>query len=119
MILMLLVMIFPVLGLGLFLWMPWTVALPVYLAGVVVSFFYHRAMRQSRRIPVRTGLPGMRGRSATVIDWAGNRGTVRCQDEIWSARSEDGRHLAPGARVEVVNPDRLILVVRLRDEDGT
>lgn len=112
MVAMMLVMVFPLIGLGLFAWLRWTVALPIYLVGVVVSVFYHRAMTKSRAIPVSTGAEGMHGRTGTVTTSRSGRVTVVSRNEIWSARAEDGRPLDPGTAVEVVDLDGLTLVVR-------
>ena len=51
------------------------------------------------------------GEAAVVSTEINPLGTVHAIGEEWTARSEDGRPLARGARVEVVRQDGLTLYV--------
>jgi len=108
---MMVVMLFPLLGLALFWWLPLRASLPVYVAGLAVSALLHRAMMRAGRLPVRTGAEGMIGRHAVVLDWTGDEGWVRCGSEKWHAvvRTGEPEHVGDGVRV--VGVDGLTLVV--------
>jgi membrane protein implicated in regulation of membrane protease activity len=111
---MVVIMLLPVIGLGLFLVMPWRSALPIYLAGVGLSAIYHRLMLHALSRRVRTGRQAMLGQDGHVTAWHGDAGTVRCRGEIWQACGEGDaeRDLAPGDEIEVVGAEGLALVVR-------
>jgi len=98
---MLIVMLFPLLGLPLFWWLPLRVSLPVYVAGLAASALLHLAMRKASRLPVQTGAEGMIGRHAVVLAWAGGEGWVRCGVERWHAigRTGEPEHVGDGVRV--------------------
>lgn len=112
MLLMMLIMAFPLIGITLFFVLPLKISLPVYIAGAAVSIFYHRVMMRSQKLRVVTGHRGMIGRTATVISWRSDHGTVRCLGEFWNARTEDGGSASPGSQTLVVGVDRLDLVLR-------
>lgn len=112
MLLMMLIIAFPLIGIILFFVLPLKISLPVYIVGAAASIFYHRVMMRSQKLRVVTGHRGMIGRTATVISWQSDHGTVRCLSELWNARMEDGGSAAPGSRVLVVGVDRLNLVLR-------
>jgi membrane-bound serine protease (ClpP class) len=111
MLVMMVVMLFPVLGLPLFAWLPLREALPAYAAGLAASAALHAAMRRAMRLPVRTGREGLIGRGAVVLSWAARGGWVRCGPERWRAVSRGGEALRPAERVRVVGVDGLTLVV--------
>jgi len=109
---MMLIMALPLLGIALFFFLPWRTALPIYLAGVVLSAFYHRAMMKAQRRRVTTGREGMVGTTARVVSWSGTRGIVHCNGETWQARGEGGAALIPGTEATIVGVEHLELVVR-------
>jgi len=110
--LMFFIMIFPVLGIGLFFVLPLPAALPIYLVVTGLSIVYHRAMMESPRPRVTTGRRGMIGLPAEVLSGEGRSGQVRCHAEIWSAESEGAREYKAGDQVTVVGCDGLTLRVR-------
>jgi membrane-bound ClpP family serine protease len=110
--LMILIMAFPLIGITLFFVLPLKISLPVYIFGTAVSIFYHRVMMRSQKLRVVTGHRGMIGRTATVMSWQSDHGTVRCLSEVWNARMEDGGSAAPGSQTLVVGVERLHLVLR-------
>jgi membrane-bound serine protease (ClpP class) len=64
---------------------------------------------RSRRRPVVTGGEALIGAEGEVVEWEGAAGRVRVRGEIWQARS--GYPLQQGARIKVIDRDRLILNV--------
>ncbi len=116
MVLMLLLMSFPFFGVALFFTLPLIVALPAYLAGCGVSAFYIWKMMGVSERPVATGPEGMIGKTGEVLSWRGQRGKVRCYDEVWDARTEGPQELDPGAKVKVVSMQELHMVVRPLEE---
>ncbi len=114
---MMIMMAFPFLGIALFFLLPWPSALPLYLGGVVVSVFLHRAMARSMKLPVRMGRSSLIGQEAEVLSWDHSEGRVRCRGESWHARARDPQSFEPGERVEVVELLGATLeVVALRKE---
>lgn len=104
-------MVFPLVGLLLFFVLPWPVALLWYLVGLLVSAVLHWVMMRTMRMPVRTGRRGMIGQQASVVSWRGDRGRVRCHDEIWWAVTSGAGELNAGERVRVVDVHGLTLLV--------
>lgn len=114
MIWMMLAMAFPVLGIALFFVLPWTIALPVYLCGTVLSLAMHRAMHKSMKLPLRTGGERLVGESAEVLSWRGHEGRIRCDGESWHAWARNSADLRPGDRVEVLSLEGVTLKVAPR-----
>ena len=106
----------PVLGLGLFLALPWPLALPPYLVIVALSLILYVKIWQSTRRPVRTGRGGMLGASVTVtVPVTAKGGQVRYRNELWSAMSQD--HLDAGAQAHIVGIRGMQLVVQDPDDE--
>lgn len=66
-------------------------------------------MKYLKRHRVATGVEGMIGDRATVVEPCLPEGTVRLRGEIWSARSQAGA--GPGEMVRVTGVDGLTLEV--------
>ena len=64
------------------------------------------------RIRVRTGVEGIAGRRAEVIEDCRPRGRVKLLGEIWDAECAEGEVAETGEGVEVVGVERLTLTVR-------
>lgn len=75
---------------------------------ITVTAYRTRRMRTS---PVLVGSLRVAGEAAVVSTEINPLGTVHAIGEEWTARSEDGRPLARGARVQVVRQDGLTLYV--------
>ena len=101
----------PVVGLGLFLILPWTTALPLYLVVVALSLWLYVKIMESMRRPVTTGGEGLLGRVAEVRP----DGSLSVMGERWLIARADG--LRPGQRVRIVGLDGLRLEVRPVGED--
>ena len=94
------------------------VALPVIveMAGLTAGFGALIAVtayrtRRMRSSPVLVGSLRVAGEAGTVSTDINPLGSVHAVGEEWTARSEDGRPLPRGARVEVVRQDGLTLYV--------
>lgn len=108
---MMVMMAFPLLGIALFFVLPWPSAVPLYLAGVLLSLLLHRAMARSMKLPVRMGRGSLIGQGAEVLSWDGYEGRVRCRGESWHAWARDPPDLRPGERVKVVDLEGVTLEV--------
>jgi membrane-bound ClpP family serine protease len=75
---------------------------------IAVTAYRTRRMRTS---PVLVGSLRVAGEAGIVSTDINPLGTVHAVGEEWTARSEDGRPLPRGARVEVVRQDGLTLFV--------
>ena len=86
----------------------WTIGVAGALSG---GFFLWllASLIQSRGHAIAAGRERMLSEPATVVDWAGDRGHVRTQGEIWKARSD--AELAPSQTVRVLKIEGLELVV--------
>jgi membrane protein implicated in regulation of membrane protease activity len=80
------------------------------VAGAVIevgeAIFWTRYLRGIR---VRTGVEGMIGAPAEVIETCRPRGRVRLRGVIWAARCESGAEV--GETVRVVAVERLLVIV--------
>ncbi len=81
----------------------------IVVSGLLVTLLVARLAMRSRRHRAVTGIEGMIGAPAQVLDWAGDRGHVLAHGERWQARSE--RPLVAGASVRVTAVDGLVLQV--------
>ncbi len=94
------------------------VALPVIVVmtgltaafGALIAVTAYRT-RRMRTSPVLVGSLRVAGEAGIVSTDINPLGTVHAVGEEWTARSEDGRPLPRGARVEVVRQDGLTLFV--------
>ena len=57
--------------------------------------------------PPHVGMDALDGRTATVVQWDGGRGSVRLDGSLWNAAAEVP--LLPGDEVVVVGHDRMVL----------
>lgn len=63
-----LLLLLPVVGVVLFVVLPWSAALPAYAALAVLSAVMFVAGLRALRLPVKTGTEGMVGRAARVVE---------------------------------------------------
>jgi membrane protein implicated in regulation of membrane protease activity len=114
-----LLLVLPLLGLVLFIYLPWLAALPLYIAVLVGSLvIYGKIIKAQRRRPT-TGKRAMMGGKAIVIGVHENDIEVDYQGEIWRAIS--AQPLSQGQQVIVEGVDGLILKVvpAKLEHDGT
>lgn len=85
---------------GLFLFLPWTTALPLSLllgiGTVVITYYSARALRQ----PVTTGKEAMIGRWGKAVSDLSPEGLVKLGGELWVAEAPEP--IPQGSRVQIV-----------------
>lgn len=97
-------LILPIAGLGLFLWLPLREALPVYVAVAGLSLSARVAIARTVRFPPRTGIESMVGREGTTATALRPAGYIRYQGELWRAVADS--LVDPGRRVRIVRVER-------------
>ena len=75
-------------------------------------------MIRSRRGPLEQGVASLVGQMAVVATDLVPRGTVRLDNQLWTAVSQDGELIGTGEKVEVVKVDGIILTVIRPTESG-
>ena len=104
-----LLLILPLLGLILFVFLLWQVALPLYMVMLVVSFaIYWKIIQAQRRRPTN-GRRAMIGGRAVVVSVKEGEAEVDYQGEIWHAVSSEP--LKSGEQVIIQDVKGLILQV--------
>jgi membrane-bound serine protease (ClpP class) len=113
-----LLLILPLLGLILFAFLLWQVALPLYMVMLVVSLaIYWKIIQAQRRRPV-IGKRAMIGDRAVVVRVGGDAVEVEYEGEIWRAISPEPLH--QGQQVIIESVEGLILrVVPLKSRDDS
>jgi membrane-bound serine protease (ClpP class) len=93
----------------LFLFLSWQIALPLYVAAVIVSLMiYWKIIEAQRKAPV-VGKRAMIGDHAVVVRAEGDDVEVEYDGEIWRAASSEPLH--QGQRVTIESVEGLILKV--------
>ena len=104
------VLIWPLLGLLMFAFLPWQIALPLWLIILGLSLFFSwRNMRSQERVPSVTGRKAMVGGRGVVIEVDGLKVEVDYRGELWQAVSDEP--LFPGQEVMIMSIEGLILNV--------
>lgn len=99
----------PVLGLGLFLFLPFSLALPSYLLTLFASAFLYRKIIEDMKLPVKVGQEEMLGAAALVVkEIPGSM--VKYRGELWSAVCRE--RIPKGAEVRIVGFDGIKVVVQ-------
>jgi membrane-bound serine protease (ClpP class) len=115
-----LLLILPLLGLILFVFLLWQVALPLYMVMLIVSLaIYWKIIQAQRRRPV-IGKRAMIGDRAVVVRIGGDAVEVEYEGEIWRAVSPEPLH--QGQQVVIESVEGLVLRVaplKSRDDDST
>jgi membrane-bound ClpP family serine protease len=100
----------PVLALPLFIFLPLDTSLPVYLAVVLVSGLVYFKVAAAMKSKIQTGLEGMKGEEAVVVEDLKPEGKVRFGNEIWTATAL-GEKFIKGKTVRIFGFQGLELVV--------
>ena len=99
-------------SIGVSLW----VLVPTVLAMGGGGAWVVRTMVQSRREPPELSVVGLVGQMAEVATDLAPRGTVRLEDQLWTAVAQNSEHIGAGEKVEVVKVDGIILTVARPEE---
>ncbi len=100
----------PLLGLALFIILPWWLALPLNVPLWAIALLgYWKGWQAQRRPPV-TGRRAMIGGWAEVVRVESGEALVHYQGELWRAISPQSLH--PGEQVMIEDVERLTLHVR-------
>jgi membrane protein implicated in regulation of membrane protease activity len=100
----------PILALPLFFFLPFGTALPAYLAVLVATGFVYFKIIGAMKSKVQTGMEGMAGREAVVVEDVNPEGKVRVGNEIWAATAE-GRKFFKGQMVRIAGIQGLKVIV--------
>jgi membrane protein implicated in regulation of membrane protease activity len=114
---MLIIMALPVLGLGLFYFLRFQVALPIYLFLLLISgvMYYGMFTVMGKKRKVRTGFEEMMGKEGLVFEDISPEGKVRIDNELWTARAQGGRFVK-GEKVRICGHEGLTLLVEALNE---
>jgi membrane protein implicated in regulation of membrane protease activity len=107
---MLIAMALPILGIGLFLYLPFWTALPIYLCLIFFSGLVYYGMFSGMRGEVQTGKEEMMGKEVLVIEDIDPDGKVEYENEIWSASAE-GKRIPKGEKARICGFQGMRLVV--------
>jgi membrane-bound ClpP family serine protease len=99
----------PILGLPLFWFLDFSVALPLYLGILALSGVVMLLTVQSVRQPPSSGIEGMRGDLAEVVEPIRSRGKVRYHNELWFAEAREPIDI--GETVRIIGNQGLRLLV--------
>jgi membrane protein implicated in regulation of membrane protease activity len=105
----------PIPGLPLFWVLDFSVAMPVYLGILALSSVIMLLTVHSVRQPPRSGMEGMRGGLAEIVEAIHSRGRVRYHNALWYASAREP--LDVGETVRIVGSKGLgLLVERVSQE---
>lgn len=104
--------VMPILALPLFWFLDFSVALPLYLVVLAISAVVQFLTIRSFRKPASSGMEGMRGDTAEVVEALHPRGTVRYHSEFWSAEAREPVEVGETVRI-VGNKGIRLLVAKL------
>ena len=107
-----LIFLLPVIGLGVFAIFPLEIALPLYGLVVVISALVYLVAWRALQLPIQTGIEGMIGKEAEVIEELTPEGVIRHRNELWSAQGVEP--IAKGKKVIIMAVDGLVATVRRR-----
>ena len=108
-----LLLLMPVFGLGLFLILPISTALPIYLGLVAVSIALYRKVAHAMHVPVATGTQRMVGQRARAITSINGQGQIRYRGEVWTAVAREP--IQPGEDVLIEGVEGVRVYIRRAD----
>lgn len=93
---------------------PWVLG-AVTVGMAVLLLVVGRALVRTRHVPVASGMEALVGRPGTALSQLDPRGTVRIDDEVWTATlEEDAERIDAGETIEVAGVHGVVLRVRRR-----
>jgi membrane protein implicated in regulation of membrane protease activity len=105
----------PILALSLFFFLPLMTALSIYLVITGASVFVYYKIIAVMRTKVQTGMEGMIGEDAEVIEDINPKGRIRLGGELWRARARDG-NFRRGERVRICGVQGMEVIVETPHE---
>jgi len=100
----------PLAALSLFWLLPLPIALPTFVAALIVIGAFYRFLYQGNRMPVLNGAEAILGATGKVLEVNGRRASVWVRGELWTAQVDGEAHT--GDRVQVLGMKGLRLDVR-------
>ncbi len=100
----------PILALPLLFFLPFRTALPAYVAVLLATGFVYFKIIAAMKSRVRTGMEGMTGGEAVVVEDIDPEGKIRFGNELWGATAE-GKKFFRGQRVKICGFQGLKVVV--------
>ncbi len=108
-----LILLLPVIGIGLFWLLPLGAAIPAYLGILAACGFMYWGLTKLMRRQPSAGDEALPGTTAVVVSrlkpGAEAQYVVKVRGELWNANSQDD--LKPGDSVRIVSADGLLLTV--------
>lgn len=95
-----LILFLPIISLLLFLFLPFGIALPLYILVLAASALIYYKIIEAMRLPVQTGSEEMIGKEGRAITEINPEGIIRFQNELWMALSKE--KIPQGERVRIV-----------------
>lgn len=102
-----LVLLMPFFGLSLFWVLPFSVALPLYIAILIISGAVYYALMQAMKEPIRNGNQALLSQPVQVVEKSGRYWIVETHGELWQAESDEFLSAGQKAVVDQVNGMRL------------
>lgn len=85
------------------------------VAAVALFFASYIVARNFKKKPV-SGVEGMIGHEAKIVEWSGKSGLVHIQGELWAAcTNQDSADFSVGDKVIVGGIDDMLLEIRTKD----
>ena len=100
----------PLLALGLFVFLPFQTALPIYLVVVLSSAIIYHKIMESMKLPVKTGWEEMIGSVVKVVEEINPEGKIWYKNEVWSAVSQE--NLARGEKAKILGFEGMKTIVQ-------
>ncbi len=91
----------------------WSLLFGIAFIELAIIVFAVMIIQRIRKKKVTTGIEGMIGQKAVVIEWKGQKGRVRIQGEIWAAKSEKELELSKDEEVSVISVEDLVLTIEV------
>ena len=93
------ILFMPILGLAVFWMWPLSVALPIYMAILALSFTMYFVLLKAMHRPITTGQQGLIGEIGEIIDVHNHVGHVLLHGEIWKANIKGDYKKGDAAKV--------------------
>lgn len=106
----------PLIGLGVFVFLPLKTALPIYLVAVLLSAIVYYKLMKSMKLPIRGGWEEIIGSVAKVVEDIAPEGKIWYKNEVWTATSHE--NLARGKKVRILGFEGMKVIVEALHEEN-